>query len=1623
MINFSLVTSLHEPAQRQCPAGGEGSALNNFDLFPDETSDSVQVSEQCCSAAAIEQEDQEKKEDTAATAAAADTTSAGTDQVAEADQPKPEVSEEKVPEEIETKPESLEEPEPKIESGEADMMPEEKEKEALPPPPPKRSSQTNQRLKRWSRMLKHSLPNKLPKVTSSGAGSTQSSSSSNKDPKISASTSSAVDKDRKSLKEKVLEGELAVFLKERRAVSESRFRILDKLTPSSGVTRPPLPRTKSNDLLKKPQPVGGRYIGKVRRTSGGRSRTWGNEIQPGTLSNLKEIFESKSASCSPTRSDLRSPSLLKEMLASQEKINETGKRDFSPVSKANGKPGRLPSEERQADIKKMQVTVTVHPVVQSLVDDEKDFQDTSTTSPESGQEDQKRKEDGGREKKKKTGKDSKKDPGKKEKKEKKERKKHSTCEACNSDREHREHKKEKKRAKKEKEKKEKGSKKVTIMNGSTAPNVPPHPNAKDYNWDDVDKGGFFKKLLIHEGNQTPVIKSLMASKAEERKSRPRKSKSPVLVTSKPTLNSFLKERKNVSDSKFKKDAFMPHANSANLPPGVIQGYTFFENRSKFESGLAPVAKFPRSISNLERRSGLSQDGAGGKEQNGSTDQLLLPSRSVSAMSHRSSSLPRPISGHSHHSEQSLIDHEEYKNYMLEMLHSTQKSARFQQLQSYYNILERAKQLEKKSSSMEIHKLKSDEVIDFETWRKLRQKEKAKDELQHLMRNLKQAQKEGQFHFCPKEIDEVRWKGDIRLRGRDKSVENLRNHFATMAGHERETKARQDQAIEPKDTYKPLWRAKSVASVASKIQQNQKQPSAKVGKLGENKFTTFPGVKAGRSSGRSRSSLTNQQVNILKDQLKGIYETGPGGKSSTMSSVASSEKLDSSYEVSITKNKLGEMKKQLELQNLFVKPLPKVVQQSRRQEHRNKQPKPVSRESSAEERQRIEEQRTISHKIGQELMERSALRFDLTDSRKPIKFTEKDDQPPQPQQQQQQQQQVPRTCYSFENGGGDANPCHDVHDEDDDFLLVLTDADSDEQQDKEVKTIVDHWASGDEGGKSGKRRRHASSGKKSADSFSSATTANTVVQNKPLQQLTGKKAEDFEEPFRSFEELKKSFENVNSLCKSEEDLNRKDSDEIPAHLSVRTIRKSFEKLNDQPETAETGQPKTPARSSSFYRARYIGQRTKSPSSELPAQKTFQTNRIRSTDRQKFFRGLERSLSNPDFSDTEGASSSKKNFQPWNQSGKKYYTNPRPSHSNNNSSLAQLIETAPAATKYSRAYLSLVKNGDVCNKRSKFEDVERASIPARTAAKLYRMPDFDPEFVAKHLTDNTKVVIKTKEIADTNAIKRKLEGKSGLQQQQPTLQQQHQPEMSGSTFNLHSKDKLKHLCKKIGHSKILGKMVALQFASKTDVDDGTTKLWARASNEEEYLNVYRSGQVESKVHRFESKPRVANNGPDDPVEDLQQQQHQQPLWASGNSSNKLFSWSKRFESHLPNPSSSYTNAQKHNQFRKYYGYHPADAKTDGRSPSPGKKDTFQRSLPFRNQPQPDEPLSLPSDLNSHAEPPKPPDRKYMTLSSYLDHRKPDPEPIYGKILPKSQRMAMSADQAGLFEPSGGSSRGAD
>ena len=84
-----------------------------------------------------------------------------------------------------------------------------------PPAAPKRQN------KRWSKLMKYTLPSKTPETKSKKET-----------------------KERKSLKDKMKENDFVVFLTERRAVSESRFRVLDKIGSPGKLTR-----TKSDQVI------------------------------------------------------------------------------------------------------------------------------------------------------------------------------------------------------------------------------------------------------------------------------------------------------------------------------------------------------------------------------------------------------------------------------------------------------------------------------------------------------------------------------------------------------------------------------------------------------------------------------------------------------------------------------------------------------------------------------------------------------------------------------------------------------------------------------------------------------------------------------------------------------------------------------------------------------------------------------------------------------------------------------------------------------------------------------------------------------------------------------------------------------------------------------------------------------------------------------------------------------------------------------------------------------------------------------------------------------------------------------------------------------------------------------
>jgi hypothetical protein len=89
-------------------------------------------------------------------------------------------------------------------------------------------------VKRWSKLLKHSLPSKSHDKDKEKDGEGKKKSS---------------PKERKSLKEKMKENDFVQFLSERRAVSESRFKVQDIAGCSGGKNPNHITRTNSDQSI------------------------------------------------------------------------------------------------------------------------------------------------------------------------------------------------------------------------------------------------------------------------------------------------------------------------------------------------------------------------------------------------------------------------------------------------------------------------------------------------------------------------------------------------------------------------------------------------------------------------------------------------------------------------------------------------------------------------------------------------------------------------------------------------------------------------------------------------------------------------------------------------------------------------------------------------------------------------------------------------------------------------------------------------------------------------------------------------------------------------------------------------------------------------------------------------------------------------------------------------------------------------------------------------------------------------------------------------------------------------------------------------------------------------------
>lgn len=221
-----------------------------------------------------------------------------------------------------------------------------------------------------------------------------------------------------------------------------------------------------------------------------------------------------------------------------------------------------------------------------------------------------------------------------------------------------------------------------------------------------------------------------------------------------------------------------------------------------------------------------------------------------------------------HSTSSIdsCDKKEYQSYVKELLRSSRKSNKFKDLNDFYSSIEKFGQLEQLYNLKPRRKFE-DEIIDYDRWQEVRAREKAEKELQNIISKLKENAKEKGFLFTPKEIDNYRWKRELDrgLRIKEKSVENIKEAFEKL----KDVEMRKPELVSFKDTYKPLWRGDSVLSLASRMSERRSQSEGR-GESVRQKIIDSERMLTHGIGSRLWSSLSSEQVNILKSQLSEIY---------------------------------------------------------------------------------------------------------------------------------------------------------------------------------------------------------------------------------------------------------------------------------------------------------------------------------------------------------------------------------------------------------------------------------------------------------------------------------------------------------------------------------------------------------------------------------------------------------------------------------------------------------------------------------------------------------------------------------------------------------------------------------
>ncbi|CAG0883988.1 unnamed protein product [Cyprideis torosa] len=186
--------------------------------------------------------------------------------------------------------------------------------------------------------------------------------------------------------------------------------------------------------------------------------------------------------------------------------------------------------------------------------------------------------------------------------------------------------------------------------------------------------------------------------------------------------------------------------------------------------------------------------------------------------------------------------------------SIPRATSFKHLQRMYQIIEKIDELEAITREIDLLHLIQNNWVDFDTWMLLRRKERAEKELAQLYGAIGEAQKAKQFLYQAARTEH--WKGDIHLRLRDSSVEDLRKKFLEEEARQ-PTSPMPKLSLDSKDTYKLLWRTESVLDMSHKIDSGSVRSQS-----------------CGNIRRAGRLSLSTQQLDTLKDRLSQVYSPSP-----------------------------------------------------------------------------------------------------------------------------------------------------------------------------------------------------------------------------------------------------------------------------------------------------------------------------------------------------------------------------------------------------------------------------------------------------------------------------------------------------------------------------------------------------------------------------------------------------------------------------------------------------------------------------------------------------------------------------------------------------------------------------